>query len=117
MLYLCGSKIFIEKILSKQFMTYKTFFIFQIASSSSSQSNKNGKVQTLTSEKLLINTGKVILAFIAVVIGTYAGFWIGLIVKPGGGELDFGGGPFGALIGAAAGLLLCWYIFTKRKQT
>lgn len=91
------------------------FFIFQIASPPTRQS---GMPTSNYANNLLQSIGKVIISLIAIVIGTYAGFWVGLAVKqpPPGAELDFGGGPFGALIGAVVGLLLCWYIFVKRKR-
>lgn len=86
------------------------FFIFQIASPSLQQSKQSSK-------SLLPALGKVIVTILAIIISAWVGGYIGLLFTANRQGLDaLSGAGIGAPIGAAIGLLLCWFFFYKRNK-
>jgi beta-lactamase regulating signal transducer with metallopeptidase domain len=91
-------------------------FAFQIISPPISQSKQNEKVVAHASKKLLPIASRVIITILAIILGAWAGGYIGLLFTSDRSELDaLTGGLYGAPIGAAIGLMICWFFFYKRK--
>ena len=89
------------------------YFIFQIISPATSQTRQ--KSTNLSASKLHPIV-KVIITFLAIILGAWAGGYVGILFTSDRQELDaLTGGLYGAPIGATIGLLTCWYYFYKRK--
>ena len=92
------------------------YFIFQIINPKSSQSKQNEKAKTTISK--LHPVAKVIFTILAIILGAWAGGYIGILFTADRQELDaLTGGLYGAPIGAAIGLLSCWFIFTRQSKS
>src|SRR3990167_2460653 len=95
---------------------FPAYFIFQIIHPKSSQSKHNEKTKMPISK--LHPVVKVIIAILTIILGAWVGGYIGILFTDGRGDLDvFAGGLYGAPIGAAIGLLTCWFVFIRQSKS